>query len=295
MNALLVGAGGQLGQAVIQTCPREVQLASCARRELDVTDSEAVNQCIYAHRPQVIINAAAYTNVDRAESECDLARSTNAEGARYLAMAARLHCSRLIHISTDFVFDGTASQPYQPDCATHPLNVYGMTKAEGERAVLAAHPNQCVILRTAWLYSHEGVNFVRKILVAMRTRGSVRVVADQIGTPTSAESLALAVWSIVGATEVKGIHHWTDAGVASWYDFAVAIAEEAAERKLLNQPIEVLPISSGEYPTAARRPPFSVLDTTSLRLLGIRPLHWRVQLRSVLDRLASVDVRNSVA
>jgi dTDP-4-dehydrorhamnose reductase len=290
VKALLTGAGGQLGRALLHTCPAGIQLIPCTRSELDVTDSHAVNRYVSAHRPHLIVNAAAYTNVDRAETDFHLALAVNADGPCHLAMAARSCASRLIHISTDFVFDGTASRPYRPDCATHPLNAYGATKEEGERAVLAALPNECVVLRTAWLYWHEGVNFVSKVLRAMQTRGSVRVVADQIGTPTSAESLALAIWRISSTTEVKGIHHWTDAGVASWYDFAVAIAEEAEARNLLTRMCSVVPISSEEYPTQARRPAFSVLETTSLKSIAVQQLHWRVQLRSVLDRMTSARI-----
>lgn len=288
MKALLTGAGGQLGRALLHTRPQGVELVLRTHKELDVTESHAVTQCVRMQRPDVIINAAAYTNVDRAENDFHVALAINADGPCHLAMAAKACASRLVHISTDFVFDGTTSRPYRSDCAPHPLNAYGATKEEGERAVLAALPNDCVVLRTAWLYSHEGVNFVSKMLQAMQTHDSVRVVADQVGSPTSAESLALMIWKIVGSAEVKGIHHWTDAGVASWYDFAVAIAEEAESRKLLSRPCRVTPISSEEYPTAARRPAFSVLDTSSLKFLDVPKPHWRVQLRSVLDRMTNI-------
>jgi dTDP-4-dehydrorhamnose reductase len=286
VKVLLTGSGGQLGRALLHTRPPEIELVAYSRSELDITDSHAVFQRVGAQRPHLIINAAAYTNVDRAEGERDLAQQTNVDGARHLAMAARSCESRLIHVSTDFVFDGGSSQPYRPDDAPHPLNVYGATKEEGERAVLAALPDS-VILRTAWLYWREGLSFVSKMLAVMQARGAVRVVSDQVGTPTSAESLAVAIWRIASATQVTGIHHWTDAGVASWYDFAVAIAEEAALLKLLTREVGVAPISSKEYPTAARRPAYSVLDSTSLRSLGITPVHWRVHLRRALRGMSA--------
>jgi len=177
------------------------------------------------HAPDVIVNAAAYTAVDRAESEPELARRVNSDGPRYLALAAREVGARLVHLSTDFVFDGASSIPYPPEAPTNPLNVYGVTKRAGEQAVLEVLPGRSVVLRTSWLYAAEGSNFVRTMLRLMCANGAVRVVADQVGTPTAARSVAQAIWKITERPSVTGIHHWSDAGVASWYDFAVAIAE----------------------------------------------------------------------
>jgi dTDP-4-dehydrorhamnose reductase len=255
---------------------------SSSHKELDISDADAVHKYVRAELPAVIVNAAAHTAVDRAESEAELARRVNSDGPRHLASAAREVGARLIHISTDFVFDGTASSPYRPDAATNPLSVYGRTKLAGEQAVLEVLPESSVVLRTAWVYAAEGNNFVRTMLRIMNANKSVRVVADQVGTPTAARALAETLWKIVAMPELRGIHHWTDAGVASWYDLAVAIAEEGAQLDLVPRDAAVTPIATRDYPTPARRPPYSVLDKTSLVSMGFTPVHWRKRLREVL-------------
>lgn len=285
MKVLITGCSGQLGRALIQTVPAHAVVMARTRADLDIGDRHATARCIQDYRPDVIVNAAAYTAVDRAESERELAHRVNAQGPAHLAVAAHETDSRLIHISTDYVFDGDACVPYKPDSATNPLSVYGTTKRHGEIAVLDALGARCVVLRTAWLYAPTGHNFVRTMLRQMSEKVRVRVVADQIGTPTSARSLARTVWRIVAEPQLAGTHHWTDAGVASWYDFAIAIAEEGVEKGLLPHAIEVSPIASHEYATAVRRPCYSVLDTSSLRHLAITPVHWRTQLRAVLEEL----------
>src|SRR6185437_2631452 len=217
----------------------------------------------------------------------DTAQRINADGAGHLAMAARECGARLIHLSTDFVFDGAASDPYRPDSTTRPLSVYGRTKRDGERAVLAALPEHSTIVRTAWVYAATGANFLRTMLRVMRANGAARVVADQVGTPTAARFLAEVLWQIAGKSEIRGIHHWTDAGVASWYDFAVAIAEEGAELGLLSRDVAVTPLATSDYPTPARRPSYSVLDKSSLAPHGLSPTHWRKRLRGVLKEIPS--------
>jgi dTDP-4-dehydrorhamnose reductase len=288
MKILITGAGGQVGRMLLETKPANVEAIACTHADLDIGGGDAVRECIRRHRPAVIINAAAYTAVDKAESEPDAARRINATGPRHLALAARESAARLIHISTDFVFDGAASTPYRPESVTNPLSVYGRTKRDGELAVLDALPQRSVIVRTAWVYAAMGANFVRTMLRVMRANGAVRVVADQVGTPTAARALAEALWQIAADTEIRGIHHWTDAGVASWYDFAVAIAEEGAQLGLLPPDVTVTPITTAEYPTPARRPSYSVLDKRSLASFGLTPIHWRKRLRSVLKEIPSV-------
>ena len=282
MKVLIAGAGGQVGRALADSAPAPIEVVKCSHQNLDVADERAVLSCIRSHAPDVIVNAAAYTAVDRAESEPELARRVNSDGPRYLALAAREVGARLVQVSTDFVFDGVSSIPYPPGAPTNPLNVYGVTKRAGEQAVLEVLPGRSVVLRTSWLYAAQGSNFVRTMLRLMGANGAVRVVADQVGTPTAARSLAQAIWKITERPSVTGIHHWSDAGVASWYDFAVAIADIAELRGLRAAAISVTPISTEEYPTAARRPRYSVLDTRSLAVLGIAPVHWRRQLQSVL-------------
>ncbi len=285
MKVLITGAAGQVGRMLLETRPAEVEAIPLAHDDLDIRDGAAVRERILRDLPDLILNAAAYTAVDKAESEPQAAHAINAEGPRYLAAAARDTGARLIHISTDFVFDGTASLPYAPDAPTHPLSVYGRTKREGEQAVLTALASHAVIVRTAWVYAAHGANFMNTMLRVMSARGEVRVVADQVGTPTAARSLAQVLWQIAARREIHGIHHWTDAGVASWYDFAVAIAEEGAQLGILPPTVSVTPISTQEYPTAARRPAYSVLDNRSLASLGLAALHWRRRLREVMKEL----------
>jgi dTDP-4-dehydrorhamnose reductase len=285
VNTLILGSEGQVGWALLAAAPRNIAVTGLGRRDLDITDEAAVLSCVRKLKPEVIINAAAYTAVDRAESESNAAHRVNAEGARYIALAARDCGSRLVQISTDFVFDGSASSPYRVAHPTNPLNVYGKTKRAGEEAVLEVWARQTVVLRTAWVYASKGSNFVLTMLRNLGSKGAVRVVADQIGTPTSAASLSRTIWQIVQRPELCGIYHWTDAGVASWYDFAVAIAEEGSQLGLLPANVVVSPIGTDEYPTAARRPSYSVLDKSDLMSLGMAPAHWRTELRGVLQEL----------
>lgn len=286
MNVLITGAEGQVGRALVNSAPPGVLVRCATHRELDIADSASVDHYISAYVPEVIINAAAYTAVDRAESQPELAAAVNASGPLHLAIAAAKVDARLIQISTDFVFDGASGVPYLPGSPTHPLNVYGSTKLDGERHVLQRLPERSVVVRTAWVYAASGNNFVRTMLKAMTSGKRLRVVTDQLGTPTSAVSLARALWRFAEMTPLTGIYHWTDAGVASWYDFAVAIAEEAQAIGVLSEPAVIEPIPSDQYPTAARRPHFSVLDkTTASAAIGMTPHHWRQELRSVLPEV----------
>jgi dTDP-4-dehydrorhamnose reductase len=194
--------------------------------------------------------------------------------------------ARLVHLSTDFVFDGSSGRPYTPRDRPAPLGVYGRTKLASEQVALGLG-EQAVVVRTAWVYSRHGQNFVRTMLQLMREQDGVGVVSDQVGTPTWARSLAEALWAVAGLPSLHGVLHWTDAGVASWYDFAVAIQEEALAAGLLERAVPVRPLSSREYPTAARRPAYSVLSKgESWAVLGFTPPHWRVNLRLMLQELA---------
>ena len=285
MNVLLTGAAGQVGRALAALVPAGMSVRALTHAQLDVTDAHAVAQTVAAARPDAIINAAAYTQVERAEEEPGLAQAVNGEGPGHLARAARTAGARLVHISTDFVFDGTSSVPYGPEAPTHPLNVYGRSKRSGEEQVLTLFPERALVLRTSWVYAPWGANFLRTMLRLMGSGQAVRVVADQVGTPTSARSLARVIWQLIARPELGGVHHWSDAGVASWYDFAVAIAEEGRRRGILRAEVSVTPISTAEYPTRARRPAYSVLDTRSLAMLAA-PRHWRAELADVLDELA---------
>ncbi|WP_010185654.1 dTDP-4-dehydrorhamnose reductase [Sphingomonas sp. PAMC 26605] len=280
MKALITGADGQVGTALRRAAPDRVEVIAVDRSTLDITDRAAVEAMVARVRPDIIINAAAYTAVDRAESDTALAKAVNATAVGHLAAAARAAGARLIQVSTDYVFDGRAAVPYSPAAATAPLSVYGRTKRAGE--VLAGE--DALIVRTARVYGPTGNNFVRTMLRLMAERGEVRVVADQIGTPTYVPGLAAALWALAGQG-ATGIFHHTDSGSASWYDFAVAIAEEARILGLLVDDVTVTPIATTQFPTPAGRPLYSVLDTSATTArLGVAP-HWRSNLRIVLNAL----------
>lgn len=284
-KVVIVGAGGQLGRELERSAPASVSCLSLQRCKLDIGDRDAVNRRLRELAPAQVINAAAYTAVDRAESEPGLAWRINAEGAGHLAQVCGEIGARLLHVSTDFVFDGEASRPYPPGAPTAPLGEYGRSKLAGEESVLRTLPD-AFIMRTAWVYSAFGGNFVKTMLRLMREREELAVVDDQVGTPTWARGLAQALWAATDRPELGGIYHWTDAGVASWYDFAVAIGEEGHGIGLLERPVTVHPIPASDYPTPARRPAYSVLDKReSWRDLGVAGIHWRQQLRAMLADL----------
>ncbi len=290
MKVMITGAGGQLGHELARTAPDGVNCLMLDRSMLDITDAEAVMRMLINERPEVVINTAAYTAVDKAETERDLAHAINAEGAGNLARAAAEINAYLVHLSTDFVFDGQASRPYAPQAEPAPLGVYGASKLEGELRVQAALGNQALILRTAWLYSCHGHNFVKTMLRLMRERDELSVVADQIGTPTWAYALACAIWRAT-TVRITGIHHWTDAGVASWYDFAVAIAAKGHALELIERLPRVRPIRTEDYPTPAKRPHYSVLDKTSTwHALGYPSRHWQESLDLMLRELAASKI-----
>lgn len=281
MKAFIVGAKGQLGRGLQACAPRDAVITSHDIDTLDITDGEAVLAAAREACPEIIFNAAAYTAVDKAESEEAPALAVNATAVGHLARAAKDIGARLVHVSTDFVFDGTSGIPYAPDAQTAPLGAYGRTKLEGEKA---AGPDALVV-RTAWVYAPAGGNFVRTMLRLMAERPEVRVVADQIGTPTYAPGLAAALWTMAGKG-ASGLHHYTDAGVCSWYDFAVAIQEEALAAGLLDQAVPVIPINTSDFPTPAKRPHFSVLDKTStFEILGGPTPHWRDNLRTMIAEI----------
>jgi len=286
-KVLITGAGGQLGTELRRTVPSGCKVIACTAKDLDITDRDLVGQIMERIRPTLVINAAAYTRVDDAESEPDRAHAVNAQGAANVAEMAHRIGARMIQISTDFVFDGSLGRPYTPDDEPEPLGVYGQSKLEGERLVQERTGSAALIVRTAWVYAAQGHNFVGSMLRLMRQRESIGVVSDQVGTPTWARGLAEALWAARGLPDVRGTVHWTDAGVASWYDFAVAIQEEALALGLLAHAIPIIPLRTDQFPRPAPRPGYSVLDKTSgWTVLGSKPTHWRVNLRRMLQGLA---------
>jgi len=290
VKVLVAGSSGQLGRALLESIPGSVQTRGVDRTECDLSNADQCRALVAAERPDVIINAAAYTQVDKAETDRDLAFKVNAGAPAAFAEALARSGGRLVQVSTDFVFDGRQGVPYSVDAPGNPLNVYGASKREGEQAVLERLGERAVVLRTAWVYSSHGSNFVKTMLRLMSTRDRVSVVCDQVGAPTWASSLANAVWAAALRPAVSGILHWTDAGVASWYDFAVAIQEEALARGLLAKAVPVLPIAAEDYarqfPASVPRPSYSVLDLRSTReRLGLESTHWRTNLRAMLGTL----------
>jgi dTDP-4-dehydrorhamnose reductase len=285
MRVLVLGGGGQIARAVRTTAPGQHDIVIKTREQLDIGDVGAVARALKEVHPNWVINGAAYTSVDLAEDEPEQAIAVNDTAVGVLANAAVQAGCRLLHMSTDFVFDGKSNRAYQPSDRTNPLSVYGLSKLGGERQVLKAAGGG-IVLRTAWVYASAGRNFVLAMLKLMREKPEIRVVCDQIGAPTWANSAAAAIWGLIEANVPGGIYHWTDLGLASWYDFAVAIQEEALLTGLLNRAIPVVPIRSAEYPMRAQRPAFSLLDTGSTRsMLEVPAHHWRHNLRCMLDEL----------
>ncbi|MBN2679236.1 dTDP-4-dehydrorhamnose reductase [Acidithiobacillus montserratensis] len=281
-RVLLFGSHGQVGWELQRQLPESVELLALSRAQADISNQEQISGIAASFHPDLIINAAAYTAVDLAESESEKAYAINRDGAAHCAVAAAEQGARLIHLSTDFVFDGHRPTPYPTDSLRRPLGVYGASKAAGEVEVERILGSKVLILRTAWVYSAHGKNFVKTMLRLMKEKESLGVVGDQLGSPTWAAGLAAAIWRAGEEPGFHGIQHWTDAGVASWYDFAVAIQEEALALGLLSRAIPLQMIASSSYPTPARRPACAVLDkSASYAALGAAP-HWRQALRQML-------------
>ena len=282
---LITGADGQLGTELQKTGPKNFELLALGRDQLDLGAAEPIADTISQFKPTAVINAAAYTAVDQAEEEPEVAEQINSLAPGYLAAACRKNRALLIHISTDFVFDGLGNVPYKPDSKTSPLGSYGRTKLLGEEKILEAL-STALIVRTSWVYSAYGKNFVKTMLRLMQERDTVRVVEDQIGAPTWARGLAEMLWASLSKDNIRGIYHWSDEGICSWYQFAKAIAEEAVKIGLIKRCAQVEPISSKNYKTLATRPHYSVLDCSStVRDVGISPIPWRSQLKSMLEDL----------
>ena len=291
LRVLLTGRDGQLGQALVAAAPSHWQLIACGRSELDLADAEACRQAVREHRPDWVLNAGAYTAVDKAETEPELALAVNAGAPKAFAEALAEQGGRLLQVSTDFVFSGGQGHPYSPDQPVAPLGVYGSSKAEGEHRVAALLPaDRWCVLRTSWVYGPVGRNFCLTMLRLHRERAAagqeLAVVADQVGCPTATPGLAAACLAAL-ERGASGLQHWSDAGAASWYDFAVAIGELGVAAGLLDHAASVRPIRTADYPTPARRPSYSLLDCVATRqVLGLPPVHWRSGLAEVLASLA---------
>jgi dTDP-4-dehydrorhamnose reductase len=281
MRLLVLGADGQLGSDVVRLLSPTVEVTARTADELDVTDRTRLQQVVKASRPDVVINCAAYTAVDRAETEQDAAYRVNVLGARNVAQAARSVGARVVYFSTDYVFDGTATEPYDEDAPTAPLSVYGRTKLQGEQATREANPDH-LVLRLAWLYGRSGHNFVRTVLRLARAKDELRIVDDQVGSPTFTEDVVHQLWTAI-EDHCTGTYHCVNTGQASWH----ALASHIVHRLGLNVP--VVPIRTVDYPTPARRPAYSVLADRKFdleQLNGMRP--WEDALDDFLLRYREV-------
>jgi len=279
---LVTGGKGQLAQCIKKQAENleEYQFTFIDVDELDITKKAEIDRFFDENTTDWCINCAAYTAVDMAESQQDLAKQVNTTGAKYLAESAKKHSARYIQISTDFVFDGKQGSPYSETDKVAPLSVYGSTKLEGERVVAKVQP-QHFIFRTSWLYSEYGHNFLKTMLRLASEREELNVVCDQIGTPTYAGDLAGVILKLITSeSDAYGTYHFSNEGVASWYDFAHAIFNESGTK------IKVSPIKSEAYHLPARRPSFSVMDKSKIKKeLGIEIPHWRDSLKDCLQKI----------
>jgi dTDP-4-dehydrorhamnose reductase len=291
MRVLITGAQGQVGQELIRLAPADFAIMGFGSKELDISNPEQVVSRIGEFKPQLIINAAAYTAVDKAETDSERAYAVNAKGAENLAASAAALGIPLLHISTDYVFSGDTSAPYKETEPTGPTGVYGASKLAGELAV-AKQCAQHVIMRTSWVFGAQGNNFVKTMLRLAQTRGVLGVVADQHGCPTSAASIAKALWSLASQHRNNGslnwgTYHFSNMPATTWHGFAEEIFSQAVALRILATAPQVNPINTQDYPTPARRPAWSVMDCSLIEeKLNITLSDWRDELREMLKEMA---------
>ena len=288
MRVLLLGASGQVGRAVMQSANTDTSITSPSSAELDLRKGTAARQAVLDIKPDVVINCAAFTRVDDAEKTgVSDAQALNAEAPGILAQSAAEVGARFVHLSTDYVFDGTGLPPYAPDAAMNPLSVYGDTKMRGEQRVLENNPDALVV-RTAWVHSGGGTNFITTAVNLFLKGKAMHVVDDQVSTPTRALHLANALWLFLARPELKGVYHFTDAGVASWYDVAQCVLDTLQHNGLREPGTAVIPVPTTAFPRPARRPRVSLLDKhASWAALRLTPQHWRVGVAASTRELAN--------
>lgn len=284
----MTGANGQLGYALQKTqnilsSQCELELIAVTRTEIDLAQPETIAKALTEFSPDAIINAAAYTAVDKAETEIALAQTINADAVQHIARWCQQHKKILIHVSTDFVFDGKKSSPYEINDQANPASVYGNTKQQGEVFALT-ECGRAYVVRTGWVYGEHGANFAKTILRLASEREQLGIVSDQVGTPTYATHLAEMIWQLLLQKPEQKLWHFSDAGTASWYDFAVAIVNEANSLGMLVRKPIIKPITTLEYPTPAQRPSFSVLSKANTwSNLNVAPVHWQAALIKMLN------------
>ncbi|WP_323665723.1 dTDP-4-dehydrorhamnose reductase [Pectobacterium punjabense] len=281
MKILLTGANGQLGRCFQDRLPTGWEILATDAAELDITDLARIEQVVQDFQPNAIVNAAAYTAVDKAESEAEHAERINVTGPENLAATANKQGIRLVHISTDYVFDGNATEPYNEDSVTNPLSVYGKTKLAGEQAVKKVSP-EAIIVRTAWVFSEYGNNFVKTMLRLAKERDTLSIVNDQRGCPTYAGDLAQAVISLLEKNVEGGIYHYCGDEEVSWYEFAEQIFKVASKRNVISSAPTLTAISTGGYPTPAKRPKYSALDCLKINKLNISQSNWLKKINDII-------------
>ncbi len=289
MRVLVTGGGGQLARALQQAPPQKIELWAPKRAELDICDTNKLASQLDDFHPDLIINTAAYTNVDRAEQQPDKASQVNAAAVGSLAFLCAERDIRIIHLSTDYVFPGTGNEPYKPNDPTQPVNQYGKSKREGEELLLASGAD-CLIIRTGWLYAPWGHNFLASMRKLMVEKQILEIVSDQTGTQTSVLDLAPAIWQLAREKDPQRIMHWTNSGAATWFEFAFAIRKALIEKELLEYPPALEKISSMDYAAQhgdiAHRPHYSVLDATgSYQRLGKTAEDWHDALSRVVENM----------
>ena len=286
-TTLITGGAGQLGSCLQELAPANTRIIAPNSATFDLSQPHTLNTLLNTYRPNQIINCGAYTNVDKAETQGGLARRINADAVRALAVYAAKHAIPIIHVSTDFVFDGCKRTPYDPHDKTNPVNAYGASKLAGELAAIEANPKTWVV-RASGIYSHHGNNFALKIIELAQQRELLSVVTDQVGSPCYAPNLAAALWKILAVQPPAGVYHFADLGEISRFEFAQAIVDEAAAAGVIKKTIPIEGVLSSHFPSPATRPEYSVLDVSLLKeTAGVSVSEWRPALQGMIRRLAA--------
>tara|TARA_B100000686_G_C16578003_1_gene856571 strand:- start:29 stop:928 length:900 start_codon:yes stop_codon:yes gene_type:complete len=291
-SIVLTGAAGQLGLTLKEcwssfSLAKDFELVCKDKKQLDVTSRDSLENTFKGKEIALVINTAAYTAVDKAESEPDQAYLLNQFAPQFLAIWSMKSNCNLIHLSTDFIFSGKSNSPYLTTDIAEPLNVYGKSKLAGEIALLKENPQHSTIIRTSWLYSHQRSNFVKSMIKLMSEKDELRIVDDQIGSPTATDSIVELIFAMLKAEHYSGVYHWSDQGSVSRYDFALAIQEYSLNAGLLKSKIPIIPISTDQYQTPAERPKYSVLDLELTKnKFSIEPKLWKERLQDVIRRIA---------
>ena len=297
MKIVLTGSSGQLGKSLLDCAPANIEIIAPLRDDFNLLNPKGCKEYLLFHQPNWVINCAAYTAVDAAEKFQREAFLINSESPKAISKAIKEYGGKLLHLSTDFVFDGKNQSPYRPFQKRNPINIYGKSKSEGEIEIEnnLKSSKQALILRTSWLMGPTGDNFALKMLQLHKKASTITVVNDQFGSPTTTISLAKVIWKLIHKYEKEGenidfpfILHWSDLGIATWYDIAVAVGEIAFELKMIDKPARVIPISTKDYPTDAERPKYSCIDSNlTQKLIGINGTNWRANLEKLLTKLSN--------